>query len=600
MAIIAPSSAADRYDVIVVGSGAAGGQAAYTLTMDGARVLMIEAGRNYDPRSETPMFQANDAAPLRGMGTPDKPFGFYDATAGGGWTVPGEPYTNASSEEGRAFTWWRPRMLGGRTNHWGRISLRNGPYDFKPRSRDGLGLDWPIGYEDVAPYYDKVEMLIGVCGSNSGLENTPDSPEGCLLPPPKARIGELLVRQRGRKLGIPVIPIRRAVLTRLLDHRTIPARLHPGNTKAQRVLAEDMQSRAACFWATPCGRGCSIRANYQSTTVHLPPALATGNLDILPNAMVREVTLDAGGKAAGVAYVDKATGLEHRASARAVVLAAGACETVRLLLNSKSSRFPDGLANSSGLVGKYIMDTVGADWGGHIPLLENLPPLNEDGAGGEHVYSPWWLYGEQRAGRLGFARGYHVEIGTGRQMPGAYEGYAPDPGGRTSFGPGLKEDARRYFGSFVSLTGRGEMIPNADSFCEIDPSVVDKWGIPVLRFHWKWSEHEIRQAAHMQRTFADWIEAMGGVNLRAPDPDGRKAIVPGGSVIHEVGGAIMGSAPSNSVTNPWSQAWDVRNLFVADGGVFASNADKNPTLTIMALAWRTADRILEEMRKGNI
>src|ERR1017187_1090373 len=600
MAFITPASAADKYDVIVVGSGAAGGQAAYTLAMEGARVLMMEAGRNYDPRSETPMFQTNDVAPLRGANTPDKEFGFYDATIDGGWSMRGEPYTNASTEEGRQFKWWRARMLGGKTNHWGRIALRNGPYDFKPRSRDGMGFDWPISYDDVAPYYDKVEMLIGVSGSNEGLENTPDSPEGCLLPPPKARIGELLTRQRGRKLGIPVIPIRRAVLTRQLDHRTIPAKLHPGNAKAQRILAEDMQNRAACFWATPCGRGCSIRANYQSTTVHIPPALATGNLDILTNAMAREVTLDAAGNAAGVAFVDKATGLEHRIRARAVVLAASACETIRLLLNSKSNGFPNGLANSSGLVGKYIMDTVGADWGGHIPLLENLPPLNEDGAGGEHVYSPWWLYGEQKAGRLGFARGYHVEIGTGRGMPGGYGQYAPDSGGRTSYGRRLKDAPRRHYGSFISLTGRGEMIPNADSFCEIDPKVVDKWGIPVLRFNWKWSDHEIRQAAHMQRTFADWIEAMGGVNRKAPDPDGRKAIQPGGFIIHEVGGTIMGTAPSNSVTNSWSQAWDVKNLFVADGGVFASNADKNPTLTIMALAWRAADRILDEMRRGNI
>jgi choline dehydrogenase-like flavoprotein len=600
MAFVTPSSVADKYDVVVVGSGAAGGQSAYTLAMGGARVLMLEAGRSYDPVAETPMFQTNGEAPLRGAPTPDKAFGFYDATVGGGWTVPGEPYTNASAEEGRQFKWWRARMLGGRTNHWSRHALRNGPYDFKPYSRDGLGFDWPIAYEDVAPYYDRVEMLIGVYGSNEGLENTPDSPAGVLQPPPKARIGELLARQRGRRLGIPVIPVRRAVLTRPLDHRTLPAKLHPGNPKAQRILAADMQNRAACFWATRCERGCSIRANYQSTTVHIPPALATGNLDILANAMVREVTVDAAGKATGVAYVDKVTGVEHRASARVVVLAAGACETVRLLLNSKSNRFPGGLANSSGLVGKYIMDTVGANWGGQIPLLENLPPHNEDGAGGLHVYAPWWLYGEQRAGKLGFARGYHVEFGTGRGMPGGRMGIGSDPEGRTGFGARLKEDARRYYGSFIGFSGRGEMIPNADSFCEIDPAVADRWGIPVLRFHWKWSDHETRQVAHMQRTFADWIEAMGGVNRRAPSPDGSKAISAGGFIIHEVGGAIMGAAPSGSVTNSWSQAWDVGNLFVADGAVFASNADKNPTLTIMALAWRAADRILEEMGRGNL
>jgi choline dehydrogenase-like flavoprotein len=568
--------------------------------MEGARVLMIEAGRKYDFQAETPMFQTPDQAPLRATGTPDKPFGYYDATIDGGWKVPGEPYTNASTEKGREFKWWRARMLGGRTNHWGRISLRNGPYDFKPRSRDGLGFDWPIGYEDVAPYYDKVEMLIGVYGTNEGLENTPSSPEGVLLPPPKARIGELLARQRGRKVGIPVIAAHRAVLTRALDHRTVPAKLHPGNARAQRILAEDMQNRAPCFWATPCGRGCSIRANYQSTTVHIPPALATGNLDIVPGAMAREVTTDPSGKATGVSFIDKATGLEHRARARAVVLAASACETVRILLNSKSALFPNGLANSSGLVGQYIMDTVGAGWGGQIPLLEGLPPHNEDGAGGDHVYTPWWLYKEQLAGKLGFARGYHVEFTTGRQMPQAYPGYAGPEDGRTSYGARLREDARRYFGSYVYLTGRGEMIPNKDSFCEIDPSVKDKWGIPVLRFHWKFSEHETRQVAHMQSTFAEWLAAMGCASRDRPGPDGSKAIEPGGSIIHEVGGTIMGSSPRDSVTNPRSQSWDVKNLFVADGAVFASNADKNPTLTIMALAWRAADNLLAMMRRGDI
>ncbi|NBV87347.1 MAG: GMC family oxidoreductase, partial [Verrucomicrobia bacterium] len=195
MPIIAANQLQPSYDVIVVGSGAGGGQSAYTLTMNGVKVLMLEAGRNYDPVTETAMFQNKSNAPLRAISTPDKPFGFHDATVDGGWTVPGEPYTQGSENPDQEFKWWRARMLGGRTNHWGRISLRNGPYDFKPYSRDGLGFDWPMGYEDVAPYYDKVEMLVGVYGTNEGLENTPDSPEGILLPPPKMRVGELLAKK---------------------------------------------------------------------------------------------------------------------------------------------------------------------------------------------------------------------------------------------------------------------------------------------------------------------------------------------------------------------------------------------------------------------
>jgi choline dehydrogenase-like flavoprotein len=601
MPVIAPSQTQPSYDVIVVGSGAAGGQTAYTCALEGAKVLMLEAGRNYDPVTETPMFQVNSQAPLRAVSTPDKQmFGFYDATVNGGWEIKDEPYTSASDDPARKFWWWRARMLGGRTNHWGRISLRNGPYDFKPRSRDGLGLDWPIGYEDVAPYYDKVEMLIGVYGSNEGLENTPDSPPGVLQPPPALRAGERLTRERAKKLGIPVVPIHRAVLSVKQNPDTLPAKLHPNNPTAQRLVAESMRQRQACFWATPCGRGCSIKANYQSTTVHLPPALASGNLDIVSNAMAREVITDASGKATGVLYIDKTTGQEHRVNGKVVVLAASSAESVRILLNSKSSRFPNGLANSSGLVGKYIMDTVGAALTGQIPALENLPVHNEDGAGGNHAYVPWWLYKEQLAGKLGFARGYHIEFQSGRHMPGMGTAAGLDSLTQGSYGRKFKEDARRYYGSTIRFAGRGEMIPNDDSFCDLDPQVKDKWGIPVLRFHWKWSEHETRQAAHMQKTFAEIVETLGGRVATPPAASGAQAIEPGGKIIHEVGGTIMGTTAKNSVTNQWCQTWDVKNLFVTDGGPFCSNADKNPTLTIMALAWRASDYLLAELKKGNL
>ena len=599
MAHVTPDTLRDSYDVIVVGSGAAGGQTAYTLCMEGATVLMLEAGRNYDPLTETPMFQAHHQAPLRGSGTVDKHFGFYDAAVGGGWTVPGEPYTQAPSNT-RNFMWWRSRQLGGRTNHWARNSLRSGPYDFKPYSRDGLGFDWPLTYEEIAPYYDKVEMLIGVFGSNEGLENTPDSSPGVLQPPPRARAGELLVKKHVAPLGMRVIPIHRAVLSQRMDHEALPKKLHPGNPKAQRILAADMQGRAACFWATPCGRGCSIRANYASTTVHLPPALATGNLDILSDAMVREVTLGKDGRASGVSYVQRSTGRERQVRGRLVVLAASSGETVRILLNSRSPSFPSGLANSSGRVGRYIMDTVGASVRGQVPALENLPPHNEDGAGGDHVYIPWWLYGEQKAGKLDFPRGYHIEFSTGKMMPSlrTASGLEQLTGG--SYGRRFKEDARRYYGSFLSFTGRGEMIPNDHSFCELDPEVKDRWGIPVLRFNWKWSEHEHRQAAHMHRTFAAMIESVGGRVISPVQEDGSKAITPGGFIIHEVGGAMMGTTAQDSVTNAFGQTWDVKNLFVTDGAVFCSKADKNPTLTIMALAWRSSEYMLAEMQKGNL
>jgi len=586
-----------EYDVIVVGSGAAGGMSAYVLTCAGVKVLMLEAGRDYDPVTETPMFEQNKDAPLRGAGTPDKPFGYYDATVDGGWQVPGEPY---SSDDGVDFLWWRSRMLGGRTNHWGRISLRMGEYDFKPYSRDGLGADWPLDYADLAPYYDKTEALVGIYGSNEGLENTPNSSPGVLLAPPAARADELLTRKYCKDLGIPVIPIHRAVLSEKQDYKRWPQLLHPNNPLGQRVTREIMQARAACFWATPCGRGCSIGANFQSPTVLIPPALATGNLTIRTNAMVYEVVTNKEGNAEGVNFIDKLTGKQETVTARAVVLAASGCETARIMLNSKSTQFPDGIANSSGLVGKYIMDTIGTGVLGQIPMLEHTPAHNTHGASGMHNYMPWWLYKEQAKGQLDFARGYHIEFGGGRRAPGAGSFANLERLNGGNYGAQFKEDCRRYYGSFIGYSGRGEMIPNEDCYCTIDPEQKDKWGIPTLKFFWKWSDHELNQTRHMQHTFKDIIESMGGNVLSEIHDNGADAIKKPGEIIHEVGGARMGSDPQQSVLNEFCQSWDVPNLFVTDGAAFVSNADKNPTLSILALAWRSSDYLIGELLRRNL
>jgi choline dehydrogenase-like flavoprotein len=566
--------AAEPYDVIIVGSGAGGGMSAYHLTRSGLKVLMLEAGRHYDPVTETPMFNTNAEAPLRGASTPDKPFGFYDATVDGGWKVPNEPYTVAPGSE--EFTWWRPRMLGGRTNHWGRISLRFGPLDFKPRARDGLGYDWPITYDDLAPWYDKTEKLIGVTGRAAPrhLTNTPDSPDGCLLPAPPPRGFEIFYERAFRAMGIPVVPMHGAVLTQAV---------------------EEMNGRNTCVFATPCGRGCALGANFQSTTVLLPPAMATGKLTITTNALVYQVDLDKAGKAKGVSYVDRVTGEHHAATARSVVLAAGSGETARILLNSKSAAFPNGLCNTHGMVGRYLMDSVGLNVTGQFPALEGLPPTNDDGMSVEHTYVPWWAYDKHK--ELGFPRGYHIEIGGGRGMPSA--GLArllwDDD---LSVGDELRANLRQRYGSAISFNGRGEMIPNDDCYCELDPVVKDKWGIPVLRFHWRWGDSETKQAAHMATTFLEVIDKLGGKPLGHVERDGRKAISKGGEMIHEVGTVRMGAAETDSVVNQYGQSWAVPNLFVTDGAVLVSSPDKNPTLSILALAWRSSDHLATLAKQG--
>jgi choline dehydrogenase-like flavoprotein len=553
------------YDVCIVGSGAGGGMAAKVLCEAGADVVMLEAGAMWDTEKDSKMSAWAYDSPRRGASTPAKPFGEFDGCIGG-WEIEGEPYTQAP---GTTFDWFRARMLGGRTNHWGRISLRFGPDDFKRRSIDGLGDDWPIAYDDLKPYFDKLDRLVGIFGS---VENLPNEPDGVFLPPPRPRCYELLIKQAADRLGVTCIPSRLSILTRPLN------------------------GRAACHYCGQCGRGCATHSNFSSPSVLLPPALATGRLRIIANAMAREVTTDESGLATGVSYINRTDRRDYAVRARIVVLAPSACESARMLLNSKSSRFPNGLANASGAVGRYLTDSTGLSVSGYIPKLANGVAHNEDGVGGMHLYMPWWLDNK----KLDFPRGYHIELGGGRRSPPSFGvlGGIQRFNGKGGYGKQLKDDYRKYYGSTVSFAGRGEMVPNDDTYCDLDPRVVDAYGIPVLRFHFKFTDHEYLQAKHMQETFREIIQELGGTPLSPmPSRESGYGLEAGGRIIHEVGTTRMGADPRTSVVNQFCQAHEVKNLFIADGGPFVSNADKNVTWTLLALSMRTAEYIAEQRKQ---
>ena len=563
-----------EYDVIIVGSGAGGGMATKILSEAGLSIAIVEAGPYFDPANPDQMTQMKWAydSPRRGRGT-TRPFGDFDQ-AYGGWDIEGEPYSQVGETQ---FRWFRSRMLGGRTNHWGRISLRFGPDDFRKKSIDGLGEDWPITYDDIKPYYDKVDKLIGVFGSK---ENLPNDPDGFFLPPPKPRLHEMFYIKGARKSNVKVMPSRLSILTKRINNE-----------------------RGVCFYCRQCARSCMAYADFSSGSCLIFPAQKSGGqIDMFVNSMVRSVTTNEEGKATGVSYINKDDKKEYKLKGKVVVLAASACSSARILLNSKSKQHPNGLGNSSDIVGKYLHDSTGGGRMAFIPDLMDRKIYNEDGVGGMHVYSPWWLDNK----KLNFPRGYHIEVWGGMGAPSygtgfnvnAFNKFFGIPVG--GYGDVLRKDMRKYYGSLIGMDGRGESVAMKSNYCEIDPNQVDEYGVPTLRFNYKWTEYEVKQAEHMQNTFEEIIHNMGAIALgNKADKSSNFGLTKPGEIIHEVGTTRMGNDSKTSVVNEFEQLHDVSNVFIVDAGPFVSQADKNPTWTIMALAWRSSDYIIDQFKKQN-
>jgi choline dehydrogenase-like flavoprotein len=562
------------YDAIVVGSGAGGGMAAQELANAGLKVAVVEAGPFFDPKDPNTQTQLKNPweSPRRGAST-TRAFGDYDMSYGD-WEVDGEPYTK---KEGTEFMWWRSRMLGGRTNHWGRISLRFGPNDFQHKNIDGLGENWPITYDDIKPYYDKLDKMVGVFGSKEGRKNDPD---GYFLPAPKPRLHELYYIKGARKSNVDVIPARLSILTKKIN-----------------------KDRGVCFYCSQCNRSCFAYADFSSSSVFIIPALKGGQIDLFTDCMVRSVTTNAEGLATGVSYINKEDRREYQLKGKTVLLGASACSSARILLNSKSPQHPNGLGNSSDTVGRYLHDSTGAGRSAFVPALMDRKIYNEDGVGGLHVYSPWWLDNK----KLDFPRGYHIEVWGGMGMPAYGFGMQTHEmnkyvnGQVGGYGDKLRDDVKRFYGAFVGMAGRGESIAKYENRCSIDPNVVDQFGIPVLQFDYKWSDYERLQARHMQNTFEEIIHNMGGIALGdTPKKEDDYGLLAPGQIIHEVGTTRMGNDPKTSVTNKNGQLHDAKNVFVVDAGVFTSQADKNCTWTIMALAMRTSEFVINELKKQNL
>ena len=552
------------YDAIVVGTGGAGGWAAKELAEKGLEILVLEAGKELDPAKDFNQHAFPYRMKYRGF---DRP-GERERTYPNQWTAneyskhlyvkdAEHPYT---TPKGKPFVWVRSRFLGGKLLHWGRNARRLSDYDFRAADRDGFGENWPIRYADMAPYYDKVESFVGVSAS---IENIPHLPDGKYLPPMPLNCCEKIIQKIAPKVGMRVIPKRAAMRTKSVN------------------------GLGKCHYCGSCGYGCDAGAFWNSVSDCLPAAMKTGRMTLRTNAVVREVLVDENGKARGVAFVDRLTKKDYEVRSKVVVLAAAGWESTRIMLNSVSRIWPNGIANSSGVLGHYLMDNFGGPRvSGFLPQLFGNDIHNEDGkSSGVDIVA----YRNINDRHPKFIRSYTHEGGGGARI---YPGYA---GGFEGFGPDFKKRIRKYYPTPISFNVRGEMLARWENYLEINKDVKDAWGIPALNIHCQFSDNEREMAKDALENLKALFHAAGAEIYHESDK-----IRPPGSMIHEMGSCRMGDDPKKSVLNKFNQAHDVSNLFVVDGSSFVTSGGYGPTLTIGTLAARASDYLAEEFKRGNL
>jgi choline dehydrogenase-like flavoprotein len=556
------------YDVVVVGSGATGGWVAKQLTESGLRVAVLEAGRKLDPAVDYTEHKQPYDMPFRGrrLGTEAsqarQPIQVQCYQC--------DEYTNHlfiddvdnpyTTPQDRPFVWIRGRHVGGKSITWGRQTYRLSDLDMKAASRDGWEVDWPLAYKDLAPFYDRVERFVGVSGQAEGL---PQLPDGQFLPPMALTCGEQLLKSAAKKKFGRTVTIGRVA-----------------------ILTQDLHGRPKCHYCGPCSRGCTTGSYYSSPASTLPSAQATGRLTLIPNAIVSHVVVDPKtGKANGVYFVDRLTKNHREVRAKVVILCASTLESTRIMLNSRSEKYPNGIANSSGALGHYLMDHVmGGGAGATMPMLKNQPDSRGNRPNG--FYIPRFRNIDSK--HPDFIRGYgfqgganEVKWGHAFSMPG--------------FGAGFKQTVKENRPWSFWLGGFGECLPRFDNFCELDKTKKDAWDIPVLHISAAFGDNERKMVQDMANTAAEMLEAAGAEDIR-PNAE----ISTPGLGIHEVGTARMGVDPKTSVLNQYQQAHDVKNLFVMDGASYPASACQNPTITFLALAARSCDWLVEEYRASRL